>query len=108
VLLYTPQPDELRAVLRDVFGWRYVDDGDGWLIFALPPAELGVHPSEGGTQHELSFMCDDVAATKAELEGKGIEFLGELQDRGFGIGVTMVLPGGVEALLYQPKHKTAI
>jgi hypothetical protein len=108
VLLYTPQPDELRAVLRDVFGWSHVDDGDGWLIFALPPAELGVHPSEGGTQHELSFMCDDVAATKAELEGKGIEFLGEPQDRGFGIGVTMVLPGGVEALLYQPKHKTAI
>jgi hypothetical protein len=67
-----------------------------------------VHPSEGGTQHELSFMCDDVAATKTDLEGKGIEFLGEPQDRGFGIGVTMVLPGGVEALLYQPKHKTAI
>ena len=67
-----------------------------------------MHPSQGGTHHELSFICDDVAATKAELEGKGIEFLGEPQDRGFGIGVTMVLPGGVEVLLYQPKHKTAI
>jgi catechol 2,3-dioxygenase-like lactoylglutathione lyase family enzyme len=107
-VLYTPEPEALRAVLRDVFGWRFVDDGDGWLIFALPPAELGVHPSEGSTQHELSFMCDDVAATKAELEAKGLAFRGDPQDLGFGIGVTMVLPGGVEALLYQPKHKTAI
>jgi catechol 2,3-dioxygenase-like lactoylglutathione lyase family enzyme len=106
--VYTPKADELRAVLRDVFGWRYVDDGDGWLIFALPPAELGVHPSEGSTHHELSFMCDDVDATKSELESKGIEFRGEPQDMGFGIGVAMVLPGGVEALLYQPRHRTAI
>jgi hypothetical protein len=95
-------------VFRDVFGWRYVDDGDGWLIFALPPAELGVHPSEGSTHHELSFMCDDVAATRSQLVAKGIEFRGEPEDLGFGIGVTMVLPGGVAALLYQPKHKTAI
>lgn len=108
MVLYTPKPEELRAVLRDVFGWRFVDDGDGWLIFALPPAELGVHPSEGSTNHELSFMCDDVAATKSELEVKGIEFRGEPQDLGFGVGVTLVLPGGVEALLYQPKHRTAI
>lgn len=108
VLLYTPKPEELRAVLRDVFGWQFVDDGDGWLIFALPPAELGVHPSEGSTHHELSFMCDGVAATKSELEAKGIEFRGEPQDLGFGVGVTFVLPGGVEALLYEPKHRTAI
>jgi catechol 2,3-dioxygenase-like lactoylglutathione lyase family enzyme len=107
-VLYTPKPEELRAVFRDVFGWRYVDDGDGWLIFALPPAELGVHPSEGSTHHELSLMCDDVAATRSELAAKGIEFRGEPQDMGFGIGMTMVLPGGVEALLYQPKHQTAI
>ena len=108
MLLYTSKPEELRAVLRDVFGWRFVDDGDSWLIFALPPAELGVHPSEGSTHHELSFICDDVAETKSELEAKGVEFRGEPQDLGFGIGVTLVLPGGVEALLYQPKHRTAI
>jgi hypothetical protein len=108
VLLYTPAAAELRATFRDVFGWRHVDAGDGWLIFALPPAELGVHPSEGSTNHELSFMCDDVAATKRELEAKGLDFRGEPQDLGFGIGVTMVLPGGVEVLLYQAKHETAI
>jgi catechol 2,3-dioxygenase-like lactoylglutathione lyase family enzyme len=108
VLLYTPDAEELRAVFRDALGWRSVDAGDGWLIFALPPAELGVHPSEGSTQHELSFICDDVAATKDELASKGIEFRGEPQDMGFGIGVTMVLAGGVEVLLYQPKRQTAI
>jgi len=107
-VLYTPKPEELRAVLRDVFGWRYVDDGDGWLIFALPPAELGVHPSEGSTHHELSLMCDDVAATKSELETKGIEFRGEPEDLGFGIAVTMVLPGGVELLLYEPRHESPL
>lgn len=108
VLLYTPAAEELRGVVRDVLGWRYVDAGDGWLIFALPPAELGVHPSEGSTHHELSFMCDDVAATKKELEAKGIELRGEPEDMGFGIGLTMVLPGGVEVLLYQPKRETAV
>ena len=107
VLLYTPQAQELRAVFRDVLGWRHVDVGDGWLIFALPPAEVGVHPSDVSTRHELSFMCDDVEATKRELERKGIEFRGDPQDMGFGIGVTMVLPGDVEVLLYEPKHQTA-
>lgn len=107
-LLYTPEADALRAVFRDVFSWRHVDAGDGWLIFALPPAELGVHPSEDDTHHELSLLCDDIAATKSELEAKGIEFAGDPTDMGFGIGVTMRLSGGVEVLLYEPKHATAI
>jgi hypothetical protein len=108
VLLFTPQAEELRATLRDVFGWRHVDDGDGWLIFALPPAEIGVHPSEGATQHELSLMCDDVQATYAELRARGIEFEGEPEDMGFGIGVRMVLPGGVDMLLYEPRHASPL
>ena len=108
MLLYSEKAEELRAVLRDVFGWRHVDDGDGWLIFSLPPAELGVHPSDRSAHHELSFMCDDVTATKSELEAKGIEFRGEPQDRGFGVGVTMVLPGDVQVLLYEPTHQTAV
>jgi hypothetical protein len=108
VLLYTPEAEALRATLRDVFAWRHVDAGDGWLIFRLPPAELGVHPSDGETHHELSFICDDVHATAAELREQGIEVLGEPEDKGFGIGVTIVLPGGVEVLLYEPRHETAI
>ena len=108
VLLNTPEPEALRAVFRDVFGWKHVDDGDGWLIFALPPAELGVHPSDGATAHELSFMCDDVAATKAELEAKGIAFKGEPEDHGYGIVTVAVLPGGVEVQLYQPRHSSPL
>jgi catechol 2,3-dioxygenase-like lactoylglutathione lyase family enzyme len=108
VLLYTPEADELRAQLRDVFGWKHVDAGDGWLIFALPPAELGVHPSDGETMHHLSLLCDDVHATAAELRGKGVEVRGEPEDKGFGVGVTVVLAGGVEVLLYEPRHDTAV
>jgi len=108
VLLYTPQAEALRAFVRDALGWSNVDAGDGWLIFALPPAELAVHPSEGDTRHELAFMCDDVTATVAELRGHGIESRGEPEDLGFGVGATIVLPGGVEVLFYEPRHETAI
>lgn len=104
VLLYTPEPDALRAVLRDALGWEHVDAGEGWLIFTLPPAELGVHPSDGSTRHEVSFLCDDVDATLAELREQGVEARGEPEDLGFGTGTTIALPGGVEALVYEPRH----
>ena len=108
MLLYTPEADALRAVFRDVFGWKHVEDHPGWLIFALPPAELGVHPSEGSTKHELCLMCDDLDATMAELRAKRIEFRDDPRDQVFGIVTTMLLPGGVEVLLYQPKHQTPL
>jgi hypothetical protein len=107
VVLHTPEADALRAVLRDVMGWSYVDAHDGWLIFALPPAEVGVHPGDS-PRHELSLMCDDIHATVADLREKGIELRGEPQAAGFGVQVTMVLPGGVEVMLYEPRHATAI
>ena len=112
-LLYTSEPESVRAILRDVFGWRYVDDGDGWLIFALPPAELGVHPAEGptfdsGVRHQLTLMCDDITATVEELRSKGVEIRGEPEDEGYGVTTTLVLPGGVEVMLYEPRHQTAI
>jgi len=106
-LLYTSEPEALRNCLREVFGWPHVDAHDGWLIFALPPAELGIHPAEAPA-HELTFMCDDITGTIAELKGKGIEFRGEPQNQGFGIVATMVLPGGVDVMLYEPRHQTAI
>ena len=108
VLLSTPEAEALRTVLRDALGWKHVDAGEGWLIFALPPAELGVHPSDGETTHELSLMCDDVVATAAELRAKGIEVRGEPEDRGYGLVTTMVLPGGVEVDLYEPRHASPL
>jgi hypothetical protein len=107
MLLYSPQSDELRAVLRDVFGWEHVEDIPGRLVFKLPPSELGVHPSDGA-KHELSLICDDISATVRELRAKGIEFRGEPQERSFGITTTMVLPGGVEVLLYEPRHASPL
>ncbi len=113
VLLYTSEPVALRQILRDVFGFKHVNAGDGWLIFALPPAELGVHPAEGptyasGTRHQFSLMCDDITATIRELRAKGIDVQGEPEDEGYGITVMLTLPGGVEVQLYEPRHKMAI
>ena len=107
VLLHTSEPEALRACLRDAFGWPNIDAHEGWLIFALPPAELGVHPG-AAPAHELSFMCDDIRATITDLTSKGVVFEGEPENRGFGIAVNMVLPGGVHVVLYEPRHATAI
>jgi predicted enzyme related to lactoylglutathione lyase len=113
VLLYTPEAEALRATFRDVFGWKHVDAGDGWLIFALPPAELGVHPAEGptygsGVRHQFTLMCDDIDATVRELRAKGIDVRGEPTDEGYGITTVLSLPGGVEVQLYEPRHPVAI
>jgi predicted enzyme related to lactoylglutathione lyase len=107
MLLHTSEPEALREVLRDVFGWENVDAGSGWLIFALPPAEIAVHPAETPS-HQITLMCDDIEATMAELTEKGITFTGEPTDQRFGIVVMMKLPGDVEVMLYQPQHPTAI
>jgi hypothetical protein len=106
-LLHTPDADALRATLRDAFGWDSIDAGQGWLIFRLPPAELGVHPGEQ-PGHQISVMCDDLTSTVEDLRAKGITFKGEVVDAGFGSVQIMVLPGGVEMQLYEPRHPTAI
>ena len=106
LLFFSPEADDLRATLRDAFGWSSVDAGGGWLIFATPPAELGVHPANKPA-HEISLTCDDLDATIAELRSRGVEFRGEPEARAFGRAITAVLPGGVEVLLYQPTHPTA-
>jgi catechol 2,3-dioxygenase-like lactoylglutathione lyase family enzyme len=113
MLLYTPEAEALRGMLRDVFGFKSVDAGEGWLIFALPPSELGVHPAEGptyesGMRHQITFMCDDIRATIAELRAKGVQIEGEPEDEGYGITVMMTLPGDVKVTLYEPRHRTAI
>jgi hypothetical protein len=113
MLLYTTEPEALRAMLRDVFGFKHVDAGDGWLIFRLPPAELGVHPAEGpsfdaGWRHSVSFMCDNIHKTAAELKSKGVVVEGEPQDEGWGITVNLKLPGDCTVMLYEPRHPVAI
>jgi catechol 2,3-dioxygenase-like lactoylglutathione lyase family enzyme len=113
VVLYTSEPEALRDLFRDVFGFKHVDAGDGWLIFALPPAELGIHPAEGptfagGVRHQLTLMCDDIETTIKELRNKDVEVRGKPLDEGWGITTTLILPGGVEVMLYEPRHPTAI
>jgi hypothetical protein len=113
MLLYSTEADALRTTLKKAFGFDSVDAGGGWLIFALPPAELGVHPAEGptygsGARHLISFMCDDLVKTMADLRAKGIEFEGQPEDEGYGITVMMALPGGAKVMLYEPRHATAI
>jgi hypothetical protein len=111
MLFYTSEAEALRAVLRDALGWPFVEHAEstpGWLIFKLPPAEIGVHPWEGPTKHEIAIMCDDIEGTIAELREKGVEFRGEPTVADFGITITMLLPGGVEVMLYEPKHPRAI
>lgn len=108
VLLYSSEADAVRETLRDLLpGGKAVDAGGGWMILALPPAEVAVHPTDGPASHELSFTCDDIAATVEDLRGKGVEVRGEPQDQGWGIAATLVLPGNLEVLVYEPRHPTA-
>jgi catechol 2,3-dioxygenase-like lactoylglutathione lyase family enzyme len=108
-LLYSTDAAADRAFLRDVLGWSFVEDHPGWLIFALPPGELGVHPLDAGAapRHELYLMCDDVHATVRELTEKGATFAGDVEDQGFGLMVRLLLPGGSGIGLYEPRHQIA-
>jgi predicted enzyme related to lactoylglutathione lyase len=106
-LIFTSKVDELRAFFRDVLGFESVDAGGGWLIFALPPAELGIHPGEGPSRQELYLMCDDIEATVQRLADRGVELVRPISDEGFGLVTAISVPGG-ELALYQPKHPTAL
>ena len=106
-ILYSDDADATRAALAKVLGTRSVDAGGGWRIFALPPAELAVHPAEQGGRAELYLMTDDVAATVTALQAEGVEITGQVSDQGWGLLTAIALPGGVELGLYQPQHPTA-
>ncbi|QNS05483.1 VOC family protein [Streptomyces xanthii] len=106
VILYSRDAAADRAFLRDVLGYAYVDAGEGWLVFRLPPAEAAVHPADSPA-HELYLMCDDITATFAELTAKGVEFTEPVTDAGWGVKTTLRLPGGGDLGLYQPRHATA-
>jgi catechol 2,3-dioxygenase-like lactoylglutathione lyase family enzyme len=106
-IIYSAASDEVRAFLRDVIGFDAVDAGGGWLVYALPPAELAVHPGDGEGMHELYLMCDDIEATMADLRAKGVEF-GPVTEQRWGKLTSLTLPGGGELGLYEPSHPTAI
>jgi catechol 2,3-dioxygenase-like lactoylglutathione lyase family enzyme len=101
-IVFSQDADADRAFFRDVLGFEHVDAGGGWLIFALPPAELAVHP--GGDAQQLYLMCDDVGATVADLQASGVEIVREVSDQGWGLMTAIRLPGGGELGLYEPKH----
>jgi catechol 2,3-dioxygenase-like lactoylglutathione lyase family enzyme len=109
-MLFSPDADATRAFLRDVIGFDSIDAGGGWLIFKLPPAELGVHPSGGETDHQLYLVCDDVNATIKELRERGAQFEddGKVNDEGWGLIAYLSVPGGGRLGMYEVKHPTAI
>ena len=108
-MFYSSEADELRAFLRDKLGLTGTDVGDGWLIFNAPEADIGVHPTDGkevksGTS-DISFYCDDIHQTVAELQSRGVEFTHEIADHGYGFVIFFKVPGGFQVQLYQPKYE---
>jgi len=118
-LIYSDDPEATRAFLRDVLGWPSLADPDAippWPIFRAGPAEMAIHPTAGTYKgkpyrhphgHSLSLMCDDITATRLELEAKGATFTGETTDMGFGLAAELVLPGAGTILVYEPRHPEA-
>ena len=111
-MFYSSEPEAFRAFLRDKLGFSYTDVGEGWLIFDLPEADMGVHPADdtgehgqpSGT-HNISFYCDDIEKTVDELKGRGVEFTEEVKDVGFGLATHFLMPGDLSVQLYQPHYK---
>jgi len=107
-MFYSSEAEALRVFLRDKLGLKGSDVGGGWLIFDAPEADLGVHPTEGGEPDsgtsDISFYCDDITATVAELEGRGVEFTQEVEDHGYGLVTFFKVPGGFKVQLYQAKY----
>jgi hypothetical protein len=107
-MFYSSQAAALRAFIRDKLGFQGTDVGDGWLIFSAPEADLGVHPTDGdeppsGTA-DISFYCDDIHGTVAELRARGVEFTQEVEDHGYGLVTFFKVPGDFQVQLYQPKY----
>ena len=104
-IIGSTDPDADRAFFRDVLGLRSVDAGGGWLIFALPPTEVAVHPGRNGRQ-ELYLMCSDLELTLDELKRRGVKVRKRIDDMRWGRLGTIVLPGGGKLSIYQPRHPT--
>jgi catechol 2,3-dioxygenase-like lactoylglutathione lyase family enzyme len=107
-IVFSPEAEKVRAFFGDVLGLSSVDAGGGWLIFALPPAELAVHPADGDARHELYLMCDSIDATLAELRDKGVEVAQDVTDQGWGLLAAIRLPDGSEFPIYEPRHPSPL
>lgn len=107
-IVFSPDAEKVRSFFADVLNLESADAGAGWLIFALPPAELAVHPANDGSRHELYLMCDDIRATLAELRGKGVETARDVSDEGWGLLAAIRLPDGSEFPIYQPRHPSPL
>jgi predicted enzyme related to lactoylglutathione lyase len=103
-IIFTKNADGVRAFFRDVLELSSADAGHGWLIFALPAAEVAAHPADDAGHHELYLMCDDIHATVAELRRKGVEFSRPISDERWGLITAIKMPDGGELSLYEPKH----
>jgi hypothetical protein len=107
VIIYSNDAEADRVFIRDVLGFDAVDAGGGWLIFALPPAELAVHPTEAADAHELYLMCDDITALVDDLVAKDVEIVRPVSDEGWGLLASFRLPSGAVQPVYQPRHQVA-
>jgi len=107
-VVFSQDAEKTRAFFADVLNLQSVDAGHGWLIFALPPAELAVHPADSDSHHELYLMCDDIHATLSELRGKGVEVVADVADQRWGLLAAIRLPGGGELGIYQPRHPSPL
>ncbi len=105
-IIYSADADRVRAFFRDVLELPSVDAGHGWLIFALPPAEVAVHPSDSTARHELYLMCDDIRATVDELKTKDVQISRPITEERWGLVTAISLPDGGELGLYEPRHPT--
>jgi predicted enzyme related to lactoylglutathione lyase len=109
-LFYSSEPEAMRSFLRDKLRLGHTDVGEGWLIFDLPEADIGVHPTDesgspaSGT-HDVSFYCDDIQGTVADLRSRGVEFTQAVADHGYGFVTYFNMPGGVRVQLYEPKYQ---
>ena len=103
-IVFSPQAEEVRAFFADVLEMPSVDAGNGWPVFALPPAELAVHPADEAGHHRLYLMCDDIHATLAALRAKGVEVAREVSDQRWGLLAAIRLPDGSELPVYEPRH----
>ncbi|MEU1985112.1 VOC family protein [Nocardia sp. NPDC019395] len=102
-IVFTPEAEKVRAFLRDVLELDSIDAGGGWPIYAMPPAELAVHPAET-TSHGLYLMCEDIERTLGELRAKGVEVSEQVSDEGWGLLAAIRMPDGSELPIYQPRH----